>query len=272
MFAQPKSVVLNLYGAYGRKWGDWIAIAALVELMGDLGFDERAVRSAISRMKQRGILKVERRGRRSGYRLTDEAKAILAEGDKRLFASRQAASLEDGWVVVIFSVPETERRKRHLLRSRLVWQGFGNVSAGVWIAPWRQVEDTRALIVQLGLKEYVEIFRGHHEAFGPLSEKASAWWNLAELSTAYERFVGERSLLLEKWRSHQGSPREAFVDYMETVAAWQRFPYLDPGLPRELLPPTWEGQRASEIFLELCKILEGPAERHATIALTRYAP
>ena len=44
---QPKSTVLNIYGAYGRRLGGWIPVAALVELLGDLGADERAARSSI---------------------------------------------------------------------------------------------------------------------------------------------------------------------------------------------------------------------------------
>jgi phenylacetic acid degradation operon negative regulatory protein len=34
------------------------------------------------------------------------------------------------------------------------------------------------------------------------------------------------------------------------VQEWRRFPLLDPGLPRELLPPRWSGHRAAEVFRE----------------------
>ena len=63
--------------------------------------------------------------------LSDHARRVLHEGDRRIF-ERPRASLGDGWVVVVFSVPESERRQRHTLRSRLTWLGYGTVSAGVW--------------------------------------------------------------------------------------------------------------------------------------------
>ncbi len=264
---QPKSMLLNIYGAYGRRLGGWISVAALVELLGDLGIDERAARSAVSRMKRRELLLPERRHGRVGYKLTGHAEEILVEGDERIFARRLPAVLEDGWVVTVFSVPESERRERHLLRSRLAWQGFGNVSPGVLIAPWRLVEEARRLLLRLGLDGYVDLFHADHEGFGATPERVAAWWDLDRLRVEYAQFVQEQSLVLARWRRSGGDGRTAFVDYLAAVAAWQRFPYLDPGLPAELLPSTWEGKRAGEIFFDLVDLLAGSGEGHVLAAL-----
>jgi len=269
---QPRLMILNVYGAYGRRLGGWIAVAALVELLGDLGIDERAVRTAVSRMKRREALVAERRHRRFGYRLTPQAEAILDEGDRRILGRRQPAVLDDGWVVVVFSVPESERRKRHVLRSRLAWQGFGNVSAGVWIAPWRVAEEARALLVRLDLDGYVDLFHAHHEAFGATAEKVARWWDLDLLGAEYAQFIHEQSSVLARWRGGGGDDRVAFVDYLSAVAAWQRFPYLDPGLPAELLPTTWAGQRAAQVFFELGETLAARGERHAAAELRGTPP
>ena len=265
--SQPRLMILNIYGAYGRRLGGWISVAALVELLGELGIDERAVRAAVSRMKRREILVSKRRDRRFGYTLTGQAEAILDEGDRRLFARREPAVLDDGWVVVVFSVPESERRKRHLLRSRLAWEGFGNVSAGVWIAPWRLAEEARTLLVRLDLDGYVDLFHAHHEGFGATAEKVGRWWDLGRLGAEYAQFIEEQSSVLERWRVGGGDDRVAFIDYLSAVAAWQRFPYLDPGLPAELLPTPWEGQRAAQVFFELGEMLADRGERHAAAVL-----
>ncbi|MDA8039051.1 MAG: PaaX family transcriptional regulator [Actinomycetota bacterium] len=267
---QPKPMILNLYGAWGRRLGGWLPIATLVELLGDLGIDEQAARSAVSRMKGRGYLLPERRDGRGGYVLTDQARTVLDEGDRRLFARRELPSLDEGWVMVVFSVPETERQDRHVLRSRLVWQGFGNVAPGVWIAPWRLHEDARRLLARHGLSGYVDLFHGRHEGFRPSAERVAAWWDLDRLGRGYTDFVEDRSRVLDRWVSGFSSDdREAFADYLGTVAAWQRFPYLDPGLPVELLPADWQGQRASELFFALTDLLDGPGERHVAAALHR---
>jgi phenylacetic acid degradation operon negative regulatory protein len=52
------------------------------------------------------------------------------------------------------------------------------------------------------------------------------------------------------------------VDYTSVLDRWRRFPYLDPGLPVELLPSGWEGRAAADLFFELRELLEAPALRH----------
>lgn len=52
----PRSLIVSFFGAYGRELGGWIAVADLLALLGDLGVDAPAVRSAVSRQKQRGFL------------------------------------------------------------------------------------------------------------------------------------------------------------------------------------------------------------------------
>ena len=269
---QPKSMVLNIYGAYGRRLGGWISVAGLVALLGDLGVDERAARSAVSRMKRRDLLVPERRHGRIGYALTDYAKEVLEEGDQRIFARRPPAKLEDGWVVAVFSVPESKRGERHLLRSRLAWQGFGNVSPGVWIAPWRLAEGARRLVVRLGMDGYVDLFHADHEGFETTAARVARWWNLDRLGVEYAEFAREQSATVARWRRGGEDGKAAFVDYLGVVSAWQRFPYLDPGLPPELLPATWEGQRAAEIFFDLVDLLSGLGEHYVSSVLSRYSP
>ncbi len=269
---QPKSMVLNIYGAYGRRLGGWISVAGLVALLGDLGVDERAARSAVSRMKRRGLLVPERRHGRIGYALSDYGKEILEEGDERIFDRRPPARLEDGWVVAVFSVPESRRGERHLLRSRLAWQGFGNVSPGVWIAPWRLAEGAKRLVVRLGMDAYVDLFRADHEGFEATASRVNRWWNLDRLGAEYAQFVKEHSATAARWRREGADGRAAFIEYLGVVSAWQRFPYLDPRLPPELLPPDWEGQRAAEIFFDLVDQLSELGEHYVSDVLRRYCP
>src|ERR1700722_10485289 len=115
---QPRQLIVTVYGLYARAEGGWMSVASLVSLLADLGVDEPAVRSSISRLKRREILHARRRDGAAGYELSAAAQAILAEGDHRIFR-RERASLADGWLLAVFSVPEPERHKRHVLRSQL---------------------------------------------------------------------------------------------------------------------------------------------------------
>ena len=51
----------------------------------------------------------------------------------------------------------------------------------------------------------------------------------------------------------------AFADYVQTLTGWRRLPYLDPGLPPELLPANWPAGEAAEVFFTLHHRLRGPA-------------
>lgn len=260
--AQPRSLIVTIYGSYAREAGGWMSVAALIRLMACVGVDEPAVRSSISRLKRRGILEAQRQGGAAGYALSREARAILAEGDRRIFG-RQGARLDDGWVLAVFSVPESERAKRHTLRSRLTWLGFGSAAPGVWIAPGHLVEETRDVLRRLGLAPYVDLFAARYLDFAELSDEVARWWDLDQLQALYGDYVDRWEPVLRTWRRRRRiEPQPAFADYAATLTAWRRLPYLDPGLPAELLPRRWRGTRAAEVFFALRERLEAPAHEH----------
>lgn len=256
---QPRSLIVTIYGAYAREVGGWLSVAALIRLMAAAGVDESAVRSSTSRLKRRGILLAERVDGAAGYGLSDSARTMLADGDRRIF-TRPAATADDGWVLAVFSVPETERSRRHTLRSRLSWLGFGNVAPGVWIAPAHLADETRSVLARLELSHYVDLFAGRHLDVEELRAHVSRWWDLDRLQAAYTAYVERWRPALGSWRRRaRTDPEQAFADYVQTLTAWRRLPYLDPGLPSDLLPAAWPGTEAAEVFFELRDRLAGAA-------------
>ena len=264
---QPRHLIVTVYGLYGRSDDGWLSIASLIELLADLGVDEPAVRSSISRLKRRGILHARRHQGAAGYELSDEARAILREGDERIFR-RHRASLSDGWMLAVFSVPEAERHRRHVLRSQLTRLGFGTAAPGVWIAPAHLYDATAGALRRLGLDSYADLFRGEHLAFGDLAAKVRRWWDLDQLERLYGEFIEAHEPVLRRWR-RCGTPRArtAFADYVRVLTDWRRLPYLDPGLPEELLPDDWIGIRAADLFFTLRSRLEEPARVHVTATI-----
>src|SRR6201985_2554629 len=75
--ARLRHLIITVYGLYARPDGGWLSVASLVRLLADLGIDETAVRSAMSRLKRRGILAARRHGGSAGYQLSAGAEAIL---------------------------------------------------------------------------------------------------------------------------------------------------------------------------------------------------
>ena len=48
--ARLRHLIITIYGLYARHDGGWLSVATLIRLLADLGIDEPAVRSAISRL------------------------------------------------------------------------------------------------------------------------------------------------------------------------------------------------------------------------------
>jgi phenylacetic acid degradation operon negative regulatory protein len=264
--ARLRHLIITVYGLYARSGGGWLPVAALIRLLADLGVDEPAVRSAISRLKRRGILQARRHEGSAGYQLSAEALAILREGDARIFR-RSRAALADGWLLAVFSVPEAERRRRHVLRSELTRLGFGMVAPGVWIVPAHPQDQTAQTLRRLGLDSYADLFRADHLAFGDPAGKIRRWWDLDELERFCRAFIGAHEPVLRRWQDGAADGRQAFADYVRALTDWRRLPYLDPGLPAELLPPGWTGVRAAETFFTLRSLLEEPARAYVARVL-----
>jgi phenylacetic acid degradation operon negative regulatory protein len=263
--ARLRHLIITVYGLYARHDGGWLSVATLIRLLADLGIEEPAARSAISRLKRRGIVQSRRNGGSAGYQLSAGALEILREGDERIFRRRRAA-LADGWVLAVFSVPESERHRRHVLRSELTRLGFGMVAPGVWIVPAHPQDTTAETLRRLGLDGYADLFRAEHLAFGDPAAKIRRWWDLDELERQYEAFL----------RAHEParaevplSGPEAFAGYVRLLTDWRRLPYLDPGLPAELLPADWAGIRAADLFFAVRERLEEPARAYVRSVTSR---
>lgn len=252
----PRSLIVTLYGAYGRERPGPFPVAELIRLLGVLGVDAPSVRSSVSRLKRRGLLVPERTpDGAAGYALSADARQLLDDGDRRIYA-RPSPRLSDGWVLAVFSVPEAERHKRHLLRSRLGRLGFGAAAPGVWIAPARLYEETRHTLRRLQLDPYVEMFRGEHLGFAATAEAVARWWDLSAIAKQHEEFLDLHEPVLRAWEARsEVPPLDAYRDYLPALDSWRRLPYADPGLPAELLPQGWPGGRSAEVFARLHALL-----------------
>ncbi|MCL7424549.1 PaaX family transcriptional regulator C-terminal domain-containing protein [Streptomyces sp. NPDC052415] len=244
----PRSLIVTLYGAYGRFVPGPVPVAELIRLLAAVGVDAPSVRSSVSRLKRRGLLVPARTAEgAAGYELSPDARQLLDDGDRRVYAT--APPDEEGWVLAVFSVPESERQKRHVLRSRLAGLGFGSAAPGVWIAPARLYEETRHTLARLRLEAYVDFFRGEHLGFAPTAEAVTRWWDLAAVAKEHEAFLDRHARVLHAWEQRSDTPpEEAYRDYLLALDSWRHLPYVDPGLPARLLPEDWPGVRSAEVF------------------------
>ncbi|MER7780310.1 PaaX family transcriptional regulator C-terminal domain-containing protein [Streptomyces sp. NPDC096191] len=261
----PRSLIVTLYGAYGRFAPGPVPVAELIRLLGAVAVDAPSVRSSVSRLKRRGLLLPARTAEgAAGYELSPQARQLLDDGDRRIYAT--APHDDEGWVLAVFSVPESERQKRHVLRSRLAGLGFGSAAPGVWIAPARLYEETRHTLGRLDLDSYVDFFRGEHLGFTPTPQAVARWWDLAAIAKEHEAFLDRHARVLRDWEDRADTPPEdAYRDYLLALDSWRHLPYTDPGLPARLLPAEWPGTRSAAVFRALHERLRDAGSRFAAL-------
>lgn len=281
------SLVRSFIGSWMREVGGWLSTAHLVQLLGDAGVPAAGARTNLSRLKGKGLLVAEPRAGVTGYRLADDAHPVLARGDRRIYRHHQMRD-DDPWMLVVFSVPETERRLRHRLRGTLTWMGCGAVAPGVWIGPGHLLAETREVLSEEGLARYTTVFcTGTPMLDGDLRASVERWWDLDDLGGRYDRFLAEHADTARRWDGVElAGPggaddagdadadvhRVAYADHLRLVDGWRSIPYLDPGLPDAYLPPDWPGTRGVALFTRLHERLRGPALRHVLAVTGRTAP
>jgi len=252
------SLLRTFVGLYLRRLNGRIAIADLVQLMEDLGMPGSRTRTGVQRLKQKGLLLPDRDGD-IGYRVNPDAALMLARGDRRIFTVRQMSAGEP-WCVVSFSLPESLRDVRHQLRRRLQWIGCGVVSPALWICPDYLTDEVEDILSELEIRPYATVFRSDDvRPAATLRDAAAQWWDLEALRAEHLEF---QSAIAPIAADAPASDAAAFAAYMRLVDAWRVLPYIDPGLPADLLPVDWPGQRSIDDFIDLSARLAEPAWAH----------
>jgi phenylacetic acid degradation operon negative regulatory protein len=240
--ASARGMLLTLLGEFVLP-GDGMAwTSAVLAVFGRLGVAEKATRQALMRTSNAGWLTAEKVGRRTRWQLTAAAKKLLTEGAERIYSFAPAQDWDGHWVLVQVRIPETDRRARHAVRTRLAWAGFGSLGPGLWISPHsgRQQEAIRVLN-EVGVADDAHVFVARRTGLSDTKAMVAAAWDLPEIGAEYDRFVAE-------FRAQ--TPGDVLIRQLELVHAWRRFPSLDPALPRELLPARWSGIKAAQLFAD----------------------
>lgn len=260
---RQQQLVVTVLALFCRE--EPIAISKLIELLEVCGVESSAVRSSVSRLKKRGLLRNERRGRATLYAPSRQMLAVFEEGDEQIFSPARA-SLEDPWLLAAFTVPESQRNLRHRIRTIFTKRGAGSVTPGLWIAPAVISGRIRQELDAAGLTEFVDFFDAHYLDTDRLRAKVASWWDLGALASLYERF-------LERWEpvldDVPDDGRTILCDYVNLLTQWRRLPYLDPGLPLELLPEPWPAQRAVDVMESLRAQLAEAAQAYVASVIQR---
>lgn len=236
-----RGLLFTLLGEFALTGDGTAWTSAVIAALTRLGIEEKATRQALMRTAAAGWLDAEKLGRRTRWRLTDSAVRLLTDGAERIYSFMGPAQVWDGrWLLLSARIPESNRRSRHVVRTRLSWAGFGSLGASLWISPHpeRESEATQVLR-EAGIAEDAHVFVATRSGLADVRVMVAAAWDLAAIEEQYERFI-------EKFRSRARD--DVLARQVELVHAWRRFPSIDPVLPQELLPARWSGLTAARLF------------------------
>lgn len=258
---RPQTLLLTFFGGYVLGRGVHVATASVLDVLCRLGVSEQATRSTLSRMARRGLLNRVQRGRRVYVGLTPRSREILHDGEIRVWRIGAVNTHWDGtWTLLGFSLPESWQQQRHVLRSRLLWAGFGGLQGGLWIAP--STVDVRPLVDDLGLSDLVKVFQARAMPPTDVDDLVRDAWDLDTLGERYRRF-------LSRWDVSDPVPElpDGLARQLLLQTEWLQIIRQDPRLPQEHLPDDWPAERAQRVFKALHADLEPTARATAAYVL-----
>ena len=252
-----RGLLFTLLGEFVLPGGGTAWTSAVLAAFARLGIEEKTTRQALMRTAASGWLDAEKAGRRTRWRLTASAQKMLTEGADRIYSFAGPAESWDGrWLLVYARIPESDRRARHVVRSRLSWAGFGSLGPGLWISPHPGRENEAISVLrEAGVAADAHVFVARRSGLAEVQAMVAEAWDLGAIEEQYEAF-------LEEFRA--AAPADVLARQIELVHAWRRFPAVDPALPRELLPARWSGLKAAQLFADRHQRWSAGAKREWT--------
>jgi phenylacetic acid degradation operon negative regulatory protein len=257
----PNTVVFALFAQYVLPRGGEVWLGSLIQAMAALGISEAAARTAVLRLKKRGILESQRLGRRTFYWMADAGMRQLNVGGFR-FSLPSEKAWDGTWTIVVYSIPEEQRDLRDALRCSLKWWGFGSLTPGTWISTRVLLPEIESDLRELGVWEYVSVFKS--EYLGPEDPSAivaKAFPKLDTLEAGYRDYITQTKSVLHGVDAGLLDDEVCFATRMRNL--WEIYAVAkdDPILPPALLPEDWPRFEAVELSVLARHVLSAPAER-----------
>ncbi|MFC6093035.1 PaaX family transcriptional regulator C-terminal domain-containing protein [Saccharothrix lopnurensis] len=258
---RPQSLMLSFLGIHVLNQGIAVFSGSVIDVFARVAVSEEAVRSTLGRMVKRELLTRYRSGRRVYFGLTPRSTAVLKDGEHRVWRRGAVNADWDGtWTMIGFSLPESWRSRRHDLRSRLVWGGFGPLQNGLWVAPGHV--DVPALVGDLDLDDHLRVFTARTAEPTEADQVVHAAFDVPAIAARYHAF-------LDRW-DHEAPLPEAVDDLARQLllhTEWLQLVRQDPRLPTGHLPADWPAIRAEHAFHRLAGVYDRSAGRIAASVL-----
>jgi len=194
-----------------------------------------------SNLKKTGFIEFKTRYRKPIPVLSQEGKLVI----KTKLSFKRFDDWDRKWRVVLFDIPESTRTERLLLRTELGRLGFGALQKSAYFSPFPLLGVLSRFATNLGIRQYLSLMEVEKlEDEKKMVEKA---WNLKNINEGYKKFLKKSHLLLQTQGSQLFWPLLA----KELESEFAQIYDDDPHLPAKLLPKSWAGLEAYQVFKEI---------------------
>jgi phenylacetic acid degradation operon negative regulatory protein len=259
--AKPRlSTLLKLMFSEAQAFGQktqWLG--SVIGLLEPLGFQERTIRTALFRLAESKLIRIERHGRRSLCMLTPPTAAAILATRQRLNIPAARSFAED-WTMLVHTGGFSAARYA-TARKQLLDLDYCVLAPNLMARP---ASYTRGM--QAGEDHGLALFEvsGNQLAAAvrqPLFGKAS--WDLETPAELYQQFQ-QRFMPLRHMLGQRGafSDQQAYKLRLLVSQGYQHARRSDPMLPQELLPPEWSAMAAYQTYVALYAGCAAQARRH----------
>ena len=190
------------------------------------GYNEGAVRTAITRLKQKGIISNIADKQKSGY--------VLSENHKIRTIQIRDNTIRQGFTLAIFSFSRENGKERYIIRSILSKTGFKKLAQNTYISLRGRKEELLRKIKNERLEEHLFIFEGEDDLDKNTVQRLLEIWKINERQKTLNVFYSD---LLEFIKPNGLSDQELFqmLGYAGTVFSG-KFQRTEPPIPEKYLP------------------------------------
>lgn len=238
------SIAITIFGDAIVPRGGSLWLGTLLAFFREIGIEDGAVRTAMSRLTTDGWLERRRAGRNSFYRLAARGRTTFEAATRQIYVPRQP--VWDGHLACVLA-PDRD------IGAALAEAGFGQALSGLWIAPGRPpLPDAAQGAIRLDATVEAASRR----------RLAAQAWPLDRVAASYRRFLDAFAPLRDELHAGlEPTPAAAFAARILTIHFYRRVILRDPILPLDLLPEHWPGEMARRLCADLYGLLLDPSER-----------
>lgn len=204
-----------------------------------------SLRGIIGKLEAQSLIDKITKSAKVYYKLSDRGLTYL---DKYLENLHKKNPSSNKWLVVIFSIPESDRSTRDRFRRYMQKMGFGNIFKSAWISvsspglSEKVTDKARSLEI---LNNLVIL-----DCSGTPNENrkiVNNVWNLKSIAKKYTSYISTSKNIINKIKKSKDPSYEAKKIIFDLAILSGE----DPNLPEALLPADWPKQKALAIYKEI---------------------